>query len=72
MKISIKAKPKAREDSIEKIDENNFIVSVKELPIQGRANRAIIGILAEYFNITPSSIRIVSGHNSRHKIIEIE
>jgi hypothetical protein len=71
MRINIKAKPLARESGIEKIDENNFIVSVKEPPIQGRANQAIIKLLAGYFNTSPTRIRIVIGHTSRNKIIEI-
>ena len=71
MRINIKAKPSARENKVEKIDEINYIVSVKEPPIQGRANQAIIKLLAEYFNISPTQVRIVIGHTSRNKIIEI-
>ena len=71
MKIFVKAKPLSREDSIEKIDENNFVVSVKEPPIKGMANQAIIRSLANYFNIPTSNIKLVSGFSSRHKIFEI-
>ena len=72
MKISVKAKPKARENSIKKIDDFNFTVRVKELPIENKANEAIIEVLAEYFAVPKSKINIISGHNSKHKIIEIE
>lgn len=71
MKFIVKAKPSARENKVEKIDDNNYIVSVKEPPVQGKANRAIIEQLADYFNIPTYKIRIVAGHTSRNKIIEI-
>ncbi|MEK7624696.1 MAG: DUF167 domain-containing protein [Patescibacteria group bacterium] len=71
MKIFVKAKPNAKEDKIEKISENNYFVSVKEPPVKGAANRAIIKILAEYFQKPYSRINIISGYASRQKIIEI-
>ncbi len=71
MKIFVKAKPGAKVKKVEKIDDSHFIVSVKEPPIQGMANRAIIGVLAEYFSVAPSSVKIISGFTSQQKIIEI-
>jgi len=71
MKIFVKVKPKAKEEKVEKIDDINFKVFVKQLPEKGRANRAVIKALANYFNISQSNIQIISGSNSRLKIIEI-
>ncbi|MBI2644218.1 MAG: DUF167 domain-containing protein [Candidatus Wildermuthbacteria bacterium] len=72
MKIFVKAKPNAKEEKLEKIDEEHFIVSVKEPPVQGRANAAIIKVLALYFLISPSNIRIISGFTSKSKILDIQ
>lgn len=69
MRITVKAKPNSNENKVEKIDDLNFMVSVKDPPVQGRANRAIIKALSEYFH-TPN-VRIISGHISRNKIVEI-
>ena len=71
MKFFLKAKPNAKEDEIEKIDENHFAVSTKEPPVNGRANQAILRILADYFDVSPSQIKIISGLTSKNKIIEI-
>ncbi|MCX6718461.1 MAG: DUF167 domain-containing protein [Candidatus Staskawiczbacteria bacterium] len=71
MKIFVKAKPCAREEKVEKIDENNYVVSVKEPPLKGKANEAIRNALAVYFKTASSKIKIVSGYSSRNKIIEI-
>ena len=71
MRINIKAKPNSKEEKVEKINESNYIVSVKEPPIKGKANGAIKNALAIYFKIASSRIKIVSGYSSRNKIIEI-
>jgi len=72
MKINVKVKLRSKEEKIDKIDDYSFVVWTKESPVEGRANRAIIGVLAEHFNVAPVNVRIVSGYNSKHKIIEIE
>ncbi len=71
MKIIIKVKPGAKTDDIEKVDDVNYIVSVKAPPRDGKANAAIITLLAEYFDSSPSLIEIISGHMARTKVIEI-
>lgn len=71
MKIFVKAKPNSREEKVEKIDENNFIVSVKEPPEKGKANNAIKNALAVYFKTASARVKIISGYSSRNKIIEI-
>jgi len=71
MKINVKAKPNSREEKIEKIDETNYVVSVKEPPIKGKANEAIRNALAVYFKTGSSRVKIVSGYTSRNKVIEI-
>ncbi|OGZ71924.1 MAG: hypothetical protein A2908_02475 [Candidatus Staskawiczbacteria bacterium RIFCSPLOWO2_01_FULL_38_12b] len=71
MKIIVKTKPGAKNDKIEKIDESNYIVYVKEPPINGRANAALVKLLAEHFDISPSLVSIISGHMARVKVVEI-
>ncbi len=71
MKIVVKAKPGAKIEKIEKVDGKNFTVSVKEPPIKGRANQAIVKALAEYFKIPSSKVKIISGYTSKQKVIEI-
>lgn len=71
MKIFVTAKPGSKENFVEKIDKEHFIVRVKELPIEGRANRALLALLADHFSIPHSNISLLSGKTSRNKIIEI-
>lgn len=71
MKIFVKAKPGTKENKVKKTDEKHFVVSVTKSPVSGRANHAIEKLLALYFNVSKSRVRILSGHTSKDKIIEI-
>lgn len=57
---------------MKKVSEAHFEMWVKEPPIAGRANQAIIRLLAEYFHVGISEVVITSGRTSRNKIIEIQ
>lgn len=71
MRIFIKVKSRAKEEFVKKVDEKHFIVAVKEPPVKGKANQAVIEALAEYFDVKRSRVSIVAGHTSKQKIIDI-
>lgn len=71
MKLFVIAKPNAKEEKVEEIDSMHFRVSVKEPPVQGRANEAIIKALASFLNIASSRLKITSGRTSKQKVIEV-
>lgn len=64
MKLYISAKPRAKEEKVKKINETHFRVAVNEPPVQGRANMAIIRVLADFLNVAPSRLKIIAGHTS--------
>ena len=70
-RIYVQAKTNARVDEITKIDEIHYQVKTRELPLAGRANLAIIELLAEYFNVPKSTIQIHSGFSSKQKVFEM-
>lgn len=71
MKIIVKAKTKSRKKYVKKISQAHYSVAVHEPPEDGKANRAIIKSIAEYFRIPQSKILLVSGKKSKQKIMEI-
>lgn len=71
MKIYISAKTKSRKEYIKKTDDTHYIVAVKEQPVRGKANKAIIKSLSNYFHKPASQIYIVNGEASRKKTIEV-
>lgn len=70
MKISIKVVPKAsREEIIEK--DGLIKVYVREAPDKGKANKAVIELVAQKYNVKKRDVMIVSGQTSRNKIVEV-
>ena len=52
-------------------DKENVIVYAKSKPVDGAANKEVIELLAEYYSVPKSSVRIKNGNSSRYKLIEI-
>jgi len=71
MRIIVKARPNSKREEVQKISETEYVVSVKEPPVKGKANDAIRNALAVYFKTGSSFVKIISGHTSRNKVIEI-
>jgi len=72
MKIFVKAKPKAKIEKVEKVDDVHFVVAVKEPPVKGKANRAIASRLAEHFGVPVSGVTLISGFSSKSKVFEVK
>jgi uncharacterized protein (TIGR00251 family) len=71
MKIQVKVFPNAKEAKVEKEGEGILRVKVNAPAREGKANKRLIEILAEYFSKPKSSIKIVKGLTSRNKVLEI-
>ncbi|MCJ7515769.1 MAG: DUF167 domain-containing protein [Dehalococcoidia bacterium] len=70
MRIRIKVTPNSKIEAV--IEEGDmFLVRVKEPAKEGKANRAVIKLLADYFGVPQRQIAISSGFSSRNKIIDI-
>lgn len=70
MKIQVKVKPNSKTGEVSQ-EGDNFVVKVKEPPQEGRANQAVIKLLAQHFDVPQSQIRILSGFKSKNKVIEV-
>jgi uncharacterized protein len=70
-RISVTVQPNSRSAAITKISEGEFRVAVSEPARDGKANQAVIELLARHFGIPKSTIRILRGHSSRRKIFEL-
>lgn len=51
---------------------DGLLLHVRERPVDGAANAAVIKALAEYYGIAKSSVTIVRGAASRTKYIDID
>lgn len=72
MKLFVVAKPAAKKDEVVQLDATHFKISVKAPPADGKANAAVEKVLAEALGLVPSCVKVIKGHTSRNKIIEIK
>lgn len=71
MKISVRVKPGAKKENLERVDDTNFIAHVKAPPVEGKANDALVRLLSDYFGVPKSKILIIKGTTSKYKVVEI-
>jgi len=71
MKLQVKVSPGKKEEKIEIID-GVFEISLKERAEKGKANIALIKLLAKHFNTSSANVKIVKGLASRNKTIEVK
>lgn len=71
MIIKVKVSPNSKKEEIIKKTENSFDVKVKEKPINGQANKAVINLLSLHFKIKKNKIKMVKGSKQKNKILEI-
>ncbi len=72
MLIKVKAFPASKKNQILAKEENTFQVYTKSKAEQGKANLAIKKMLADYFGVSLSQIKLVRGFKQKNKIFNIQ
>ena len=71
MELDIRVQPRASRNAIE-VDGERIMVRVTVAPESGKANDAVVGLLAKRLGVPKRSLQIVRGHKSRDKRIRID
>jgi uncharacterized protein (TIGR00251 family) len=71
MKLKAIVKPNAKIDEILQTNDGTLLIRVVAPPTEGKANKKVIELLANYFKTSKRNISIVAGLKGRDKIIEI-
>jgi len=72
MLVKVHVTPNSREVRVTKVGDASFEVKVDEKATGGRANKRLVEVLSEHFEIPKSRIFIVRGAKSRDKMVEVE
>jgi uncharacterized protein len=70
MRYTIRVIPRAKQNKVVE-EEGRVKVYLTAPPVEGRANQALIEVLAAHFQVRRGDIRIVRGEKSRNKLIQI-
>jgi len=68
--IPVRVIPKSRKNKVEKFGQG-YKVRLTAAPVGGKANKSLIKILAEHFNLKKSQVKIVGGDKSKDKIVRL-
>lgn len=69
--LSVHVTPHARENKIEEIGQDAFVIKVTAAAEKGKANLVVIKLLSKALHLAKSRFTIIRGANTRHKVIDI-
>ncbi len=70
--IRLKVKPGSRVDELTEQDDGIWLARVKAPPVDGKANAAVIDLVARHFGLRKAQVSIKSGAAARLKSVTLE
>ena len=70
--ISARVQPRASRDRVLWMRDGALRVSVTAPPHDGKANAALLELLADTLGVAKSRLRIARGHSSRDKVVAVD
>jgi uncharacterized protein len=70
--LRVRVTPRAKRNEIGGFREGVLLVRVAAPPVEGKANDAVVKLLAKRLRVPRSSVQVVQGETSRDKVIRIE
>jgi uncharacterized protein (TIGR00251 family) len=70
-RLEVRVKPNAKLSSLEEQPDGTWIARVKAPPVEGKANEALIALVAEHFGVRKAQVTIRIGASGRLKQLEI-
>jgi len=72
VKLFVKVVPKSSRNCVVGWMGETLKVCVTAPPERGKANAAVVEVLAEALGLSAERVRVVVGHASPHKVVEID
>ena len=69
--MNVRVIPNAKKNDVSE-EKDQLKVRLKAKAVGGKANKALIEVLAEFFNVKKSDVKITRGERSREKVIEVD
>ena len=70
--FSVRLTPRAAQDKIAGWEGDVLRVRVSAPPVEGRANDALLRLLARALDVPTSRLRLVRGQTQRNKVVAVE
>jgi uncharacterized protein (TIGR00251 family) len=69
--LGVRLKPNARQDSIELASDGSLSIRVHAPPVEGKANTALVKLLADKLDIPKSCVSVLHGLASKSKVVQV-
>jgi uncharacterized protein (TIGR00251 family) len=69
--LTITVKPNARDSVLAQDAEGRWSARLRAPPVDGKANAALLALVAAHFGCPPSKVRLVGGAGSRTKRVDV-
>ena len=69
--VKIKVEPRSSKSGIAGLYGDALKVKLTSPPVDGKANKELVEVLAKAFGVRKSDIEIVSGKNAKNKLVRI-
>jgi uncharacterized protein len=71
MRFQVNVRPRASKEQVIENTDGSVKVYLKTSPVDGKANRDLIAILAKHFRVKKGGVCIITGKRGRNKLVEI-
>ncbi len=72
LRLRVRVAPGARRAEVVGRLGDAWKLRVRSAPERGRANHDVVVLLAGTLGLTPRDVRVVAGHSSRDKVVELD
>ena len=72
VRLRVRVTPRAGRDHIDGAADGVLRVRLAAPPVEGRANEALVRLLARALALPPRDVRVVRGQAARDKLVEID
>lgn len=69
--LLVKAKPNARVSALTVQEDGTWLAELKSVPVDGKANAELIGLVAKHFGCAKSAVDIKTGAGSKLKRVVV-
>ena len=70
--IQVKVRPNARVSTLEEVGNGPWLAQLKSPPVDGKANKELVALIARHFACPKSAVSIKSGASGRIKLLRID
>lgn len=70
--LAVRLTPRASRDGIDGLKEGRLQARVRAVPEDGRANTALVELVADEIGVAKSTVEVTAGHTARLKSLHIK